>query len=225
MMNCSSFDIQVFLPVRTYKLSGMNDNFITLRSTDNLEEKALTPIYHNGTLFECDVREAAYNGLSTQQTRANVWKMLLHSYPFQPSKWEDKRKENFDTYQTFVNEFITSRNAACGKENCDLVPNPMDSSWKRSADYNPADDDGETNESKWSREFGETDMREIIWKDTLRTYSDIPFYSDYNREVIARMLFVFGKLNVGVRYVQGMNELIAPLLYVFAESEMDSVSE
>ena len=37
------------------------------------------------------------------------------------------------------------------------------------------------------------------------------------------MLFVFGKLNRGVQYVQGMNELVAPLLYVFAESEMENV--
>jgi len=66
-------------------------------------------------------------------------------------------------------------------------------------------------------------MREIIWKDTLRTYSDIAFFNSYNKEVIARMLFVFGKLNRGVQYVQGMNELVAPLLYVFAESEMENV--
>ena len=49
------------------------------------------------------------------------------------------------------------------------------------------------------------------------------FFNSYNKEVIARMLFVFGKLNRGVQYVQGMNELVAPLLYVFAESEMENV--
>lgn len=214
---------KTYLPVRSYNLSGMNEYFITLRESDSMEQNALTPIYRNGPLFECDVREAAYNGLSNQKDRSNIWKMLLHSYPYQPSKWEDKHKENLETYMTFVNEFITSKNTASGKEKCLLVPNPLDSSWKRSADYNPADDDGVSNESKWSREFGDSEMREIIWKDTLRTYSDIPFFNLYNKEVIARMLFVFGKLNHGVQYVQGMNELVAPLLFVFAESEMENV--
>lgn len=31
-----------------------------------------------------------------------------------------------------------------------------------------------------------------------------------------RLLFIFAKLNPGIRYVQGMNEVVAPLLYVFA---------
>ena len=30
-----------------------------------------------------------------------------------------------------------------------------------------------------------------------------------------RALFIFAKLNTGVRYVQGMNEVYAPLYYVF----------
>jgi hypothetical protein len=30
-----------------------------------------------------------------------------------------------------------------------------------------------------------------------------------------RVLFVFSKLNSGIRYVQGMNEVLAPLYYVF----------
>ena len=62
-------------------------------------------------------------------------------------------------------------------------------------------------------------MREIIWKDTDRTYIDIPFFSQHNKQVLARMLYVFGTLNAGVRYIQGMNELLAPILYVFAEAE------
>jgi hypothetical protein len=36
------------------------------------------------------------------------------------------------------------------------------------------------------------------------------------RAALARSLFVFAKLNPGVRYVQGMNELVAPPYFVFA---------
>ena len=34
---------------------------------------------------------------------------------------------------------------------------------------------------------------------------------------ISRVLFVYAKLNPGIRYVQGMNELVAPIYYVFAQ--------
>jgi hypothetical protein len=32
---------------------------------------------------------------------------------------------------------------------------------------------------------------------------------------LGRSLFIFAKLNPGIKYVQGMNEVLAPLLYIF----------
>ena len=37
-----------------------------------------------------------------------------------------------------------------------------------------------------------------------------------------RALFVFAKLNPGLRYVQGMNELLAPLYYHFRSDPLDA---
>ena len=34
---------------------------------------------------------------------------------------------------------------------------------------------------------------------------------------LARILFIFAKLNPGIRYVQGMNEILAPIYYVFCQ--------
>ncbi|KAI8890651.1 RabGAP/TBC [Backusella circina FSU 941] len=42
---------------------------------------------------------------------------------------------------------------------------------------------------------------------------------DYHWEAIERILFIYAKLNPGVGYVQGMNELLAPIYYVFAKDE------
>lgn len=36
------------------------------------------------------------------------------------------------------------------------------------------------------------------------------------RKIVARILFIYAKLNPGQGYVQGMNEIIGPLYYVFA---------
>lgn len=46
------------------------------------------------------------------------------------------------------------------------------------------------------------------------------------QEALRRILIVFAKLNPGIRYVQGMNEVLAPLFYVFRNDpdEKSSVS-
>lgn len=40
--------------------------------------------------------------------------------------------------------------------------------------------------------------------------------SEAHWEVVERILFIYAKLNPGQSYVQGMNEIIGPIYYVFA---------
>jgi len=40
------------------------------------------------------------------------------------------------------------------------------------------------------------------------------FY-DSHQESLKNVLLIFAKLNAGIRYVQGMNEILAPLFFVF----------
>jgi hypothetical protein len=44
---------------------------------------------------------------------------------------------------------------------------------------------------------------------------------DLHWEAIERLLFIYVKLNPGVGYVQGMNELLGPIYYVFAQDSDD----
>ena len=44
------------------------------------------------------------------------------------------------------------------------------------------------------------------------------------RQIVARILFIYAKLNPGQGYVQGMNEIIGPLYYVFANDPKDNWS-
>jgi TBC1 domain family member 13 len=58
-------------------------------------------------------------------------------------------------------------------------------------------------------------------KKVVRTHPDLQFFLDAKHgparyESIKRVLFVYAKLNPGVKYVQGMNELIGALFYVLA---------
>lgn len=192
------------------------------------KERIFTSYSDMTDLFICPIREYAYQGLPDPETRAIVWKLLLNVLPLNPTQWNRKHLKNLQTYTDFVNDFVVTPNRNCGKENCNLVPNPIDLSWKEDDHHSGGESEDESsvnpdqkNESKWSRDFGYSDMREAIWKDVERTYADYPFFHEHNRQVLARLLFVYVNLNKCVNYVQGMNELMAPLLYVFAENDLD----
>jgi hypothetical protein len=47
-------------------------------------------------------------------------------------------------------------------------------------------------------------------------YQLLPDGHEAHWEVVERILFVFSKLNSGQSYVQGMNEIIGPIYYTFA---------
>jgi hypothetical protein len=44
---------------------------------------------------------------------------------------------------------------------------------------------------------------------------DIELYIETHSDVLARVLFIYAKLNPGIRYVQGMNEVLSVLYYCF----------
>ncbi|KAG7026097.1 TBC1 domain family member 13, partial [Cucurbita argyrosperma subsp. argyrosperma] len=75
--------------------------------------------------------------------------------------------------------------------------------------------------SIWNQYFQDSEIIEQIDRDVKRTHPDMHFFSGdsslakSNQEALRNILIVFAKLNPGIRYVQGMNELLAPLFYVF----------
>ena len=44
------------------------------------------------------------------------------------------------------------------------------------------------------------------------------------QESLKNLLLIFAKLNAGIRYVQGMNEILAPLFFVF-QSDLDDKND
>ncbi|GMN63920.1 hypothetical protein TIFTF001_032979 [Ficus carica] len=75
--------------------------------------------------------------------------------------------------------------------------------------------------SIWNQFFQDTEIVEQIDRDVKRTHPDMHFFSGdsqfakSNQDALKNILMVFAKLNPGIRYVQGMNEILAPLFYVF----------
>lgn len=75
--------------------------------------------------------------------------------------------------------------------------------------------------SKWNVYFKDNEVMEQIVRDVMRTHPDMHFFSsdtpeaELHRQELERALFLYAKLNPGLRYIQGMNELLAPLYYLF----------
>ncbi|KAI5558493.1 hypothetical protein BDE02_17G045900 [Populus trichocarpa] len=88
--------------------------------------------------------------------------------------------------------------------------------------------------SIWNKFFQDSEIIEQIDRDVKRTHPDMHFFSGdssfakSNQEALRNILIVFAKLNPGIRYVQGMNEILAPLFYVFKndpDEEMEACAE
>ena len=91
----------------------------------------------------------------------------------------------------------------------------------------PVDDHplAQRDDSKWAAFFKDTELMAEIEKDAKRTFPQLHFFNHdpangaiEHYEALRRLLFVYAKLNPGIRYVQGMNELLAPFYYLFAQA-------
>ncbi|KAG9471567.1 hypothetical protein GDO78_014256 [Eleutherodactylus coqui] len=51
---------------------------------------------------------------------------------------------------------------------------------------------------------------------SLSDIEPLPSGSEAHWEVVERILFIYAKLNPGIAYVQGMNEIVGPIYYTFA---------
>nr|CAD40692.3 OSJNBa0083D01.9 [Oryza sativa Japonica Group] len=85
--------------------------------------------------------------------------------------------------------------------------------------------------SVWNQFFQESETIEQIDRDVKRTHPEMQFFNGdssdalSNQESLKRILTIFAKLNPGIRYVQGMNEVLAPLYYVFKNDPEENNAE
>ncbi|XP_071910922.1 uncharacterized protein [Coffea arabica] len=76
--------------------------------------------------------------------------------------------------------------------------------------------------SVWHKYFEFAEISEQIDRDLERTHPTIKFFSGdsaisrKSKESMKNILLLFAKLNPEIRYVQGMNEVLAPLYYVLS---------
>lgn len=65
----------------------------------------------------------------------------------------------------------------------------------------------------------------LFKKITTEKYSALPSGQEAHWEVVERILFIYAKLNPGVGYVQGMNEILGPIYHTLATDADTTVRE
>ncbi|KAK2975208.1 hypothetical protein RJ640_022100 [Escallonia rubra] len=159
--------------------------------------------------------------------RSTVWKLLLGYLPSDRGLWSSELSKKRSQYKHFKDELLM---------NPSEITRKLDSSTPLGNDESKSESKGLLSRSEithgehplslgktsvWNQFFQDTEIIEQIDRDVKRTHPDMHFFSGdslfakSNQDALRNILIVFAKLNPGIRYVQGMNEILAPLFYVF----------
>ncbi|CAO2151964.1 unnamed protein product [Urochloa humidicola] len=154
--------------------------------------------------------------------RPVVWKLLLGYLPTNRGLWPYELEKKRSQYSAYKEEFLLnpseklrrieesklSRKKELNIERTGLLPRLEVTNEEHPLSCGKS--------SLWNQYFQESEILEQIDRDVKRTHRDISFFSaKSNQESLRRILIIFSKLNPSIRYVQGMNEVLAPLFYVF----------
>ena len=162
------------------------------------------------------LREIAADGFVPDQpssVRYDVWSYLLRVVPEARRERELERRKKRETYEAFAEELAS----------CVRTP---DVSVEMTYKYEDIKSPTKSRATRVAVELKvkqvneeDKDILEQIERDVERLHPSLHFFNDEieaapKRKDMTEALFVFAKLNPGLRYVQGMHELLAPLYFV-----------
>ncbi|CAI0380227.1 unnamed protein product [Linum tenue] len=186
-----------------------------------------------------ELRKIASQGLPDGAgIRSTVWKLLLGYLPPERSHWSSELAKKRSQYKNFKDELLMNPSEITRKLEKSAIDDEPKSESRCVLSRSEITHDehplslGKT--SIWNQFFQDSEIIEQIDRDVKRTHPDLHFFSgdssfaNSNQEALKSILIVFAKLNPGIRYVQGMNEILAPLYYVFKsdpDEEMAACAE
>lgn len=194
-------------------------------STDLLAErlsrlqKCLKPQFNHsglkmGNLDMGVVRSLCAEGVPNEvpALRAALWKVLLGYLPEDLKKWDRVLSRARATYAEFVRDLETDVKESCHEEGA-----------RTPGSLRAILDQVSKDVTRTRTELGFFDSRldGAIDENTELVYGPCNVTEpQYHYDVLARVLLLFAKLNNGVKYAQGMNELCAPLYYLFSQDPL-----
>eukprot|EP00927_Polykrikos_kofoidii_P060567 TRINITY_DN5550_c0_g1_i2.p1 TRINITY_DN5550_c0_g1~~TRINITY_DN5550_c0_g1_i2.p1 ORF type:complete len:508 (-),score=84.10 TRINITY_DN5550_c0_g1_i2:178-1701(-) len=210
--------------------------------------RALTPRIIAGSKGEEDlgidlpvVQRLCASGIPDEvpALRAAVWKVVLGYLPTDAFQWDADLAASRARYTEFVNEMLErlkDEPPAC-QENGDMAANAGKGLHNERVEPEDLKDTLEQINKDIYRTRAELDFfaRPVNRNEETELPEDLAAFRggegvlmqdvDVNLprrhyDALARILLLFARLNPGIRYVQGMNELCAPLYYLFAQDPL-----
>lgn len=200
------------------KSSSMIDISDALVQAEAERYELLTAILEEQVINDIELRQITMNGVPDKEPlkykstatlctslRPLIWRILLSYLPGETDLWPQHLAEQRKLYRDLSSEL--SGAFANSFDPRSLIGTNRIS--KKTDKENGA-----------TQQFvQDTDLYDEIQKDVIRTYPEMPFFCDndcHHQSVLQRILFLYAKLNQGVKYVQGMNEIVGTIYFVFA---------
>ncbi len=127
--------------------------------------------------------------------RPLIWKICLNYLSLKPNEWSDILKSSRALYEKNKKKYMINFSSDIIKNKNPLL----------NIEY-----------------YKDNELYSNIQKDILRTKSNMNFVSklykntETNAQIMNRILFIYAKMHQDVCYVQGMNDLLAPIYYCFS---------
>ncbi len=146
--------------------------------------------------------------LGCKGLRAILWRLILGYWPPDATQWHKHMEKSRTAYEEFKKEFLVKPSIVAAGDH------PL----------------SKATSSKWNNFFKDKQQTEEIMNDIRRTRPELPFVGDpalvgskaqqkeTHGDVMVRLLLIYTKLNPGICYVQGMNEILA-MIYITIEED------
>ncbi|DBA04413.1 TPA: hypothetical protein N0F65_010009 [Lagenidium giganteum] len=138
------------------------------------------------------------------RTRAMAWRILLGVLSTSKASWQRDMQTRRDEFTAWKREFLGKRQ----RRTAPTVADDEDNNNGGQTQVIPCASDDDQRDASLVKE---------IEKDVSRTQSALAFFAigGIAQQWMLRILFVYAKRHPDIGYMQGMNEILAPLLLVF----------
>jgi len=173
-----------------------------------------------------ELRRLSISGVpDSPGVRAETWKLLLSFLPPERKRWKAELQQKREQYRVFCEETVITKDLNKGaSQTTSSEEGTLAGEEVTHADHPLS----QGTNSAWQAYFKDNEILEQIERDVRRTHPDMHFFNseaslqpngagelNENQVAMRRALFVYAKLNPGIWYVQGMNEVFAPIYYTF----------
>ena len=227
--SCEKNQLLSFILSKTNNLTGKIKNKIL----------SMIEILNSNNIDYSKLQEFIFEGIPDDipSLRSLIWKILLNSLTLNQSEWETSLEKGREKYKK-LKEVYDQRLIIIRKHKKNEHPLSLDknSNWnKYFIEFNLLEDiqkDIRRTRTHMSFFFmpcvsnsNNNITNEQISNAALETKKDRSQYKlnsktfESNADVMARILFIYGLCHPEVKYVQGMNEILAPIFYCFSNDK------